>query len=399
MVITVLSGIILILFLWLFIDFKLGRRNHIKQAIKKEYPDRLSDCSLLTDGHNFYNGLFKDMREATHHIHILFYIVKNDQISHEFLNILKEKAREGVKVRLLLDLIGSREVSRKTQSALRDSGVEFGFSRRPHFPYIFYSINTRNHRKIAVIDGKTGYIGGFNIGKEYLGQDPKYGDWRDYHLKLKNDGVQDLQEQFLKDWRDAIRKEFPRSPDYYPELPKGNVHIKLIPTDGAFMQEIFVRILNQAKNRIMIGSPYFIPDKKMVSLLKEKITAGIEVSILVPKKEDKALVKAASMPHLKELLKAGAKIYQYNQGFFHAKIVLIDDHICDIGTANFDNRSFYLNSEMNCLFYDQEFIKQAEEKLLEDFERSEVLTLESIKNRSLLLKGKEKVAVAFSFLL
>jgi cardiolipin synthase len=388
--------VLFIIFLWLAIDYRLGRFFHIKKVNIQENPIRNSDISLFTTGQHLYKDLFEQMEQATHHIHVLFYIVKDDDISKKFLSLLMKKAQDGVEVRLLLDRIGSKNITKKMKKDLKENGVLFSFCHIPKLPFLFYSLNARNHRKIAVIDGKVGYLGGFNIGKEYLGQDPKLGDWRDYHLRIEGEGVQDLQKQFIYDWDDATKKDIPSNSTYYPPSYRGGIIHKIIPTNAVYLEKIFIELIRGANKEIIIGTPYFIPS---APLFEELITAsknGIDVKVIVPIKGDHPLVKEAAFPYFKPLLDAGCKIYQYDSGFFHAKVIVIDDQICDIGTANFDKRSLYLNHEINCFIYDQQFVRKVKSILLQDIQASEEVTYDLLTNRSFLQRGKEAFSTLVS---
>lgn len=397
---TIILIILLIFIAWVSADFYFGRKSHLKSITKRNYPTRHSQWLLFTDGQDLYTDLFRDISEAMHHVHILFYIVKNDVISQEFLNLLKKKAEAGVEVRLLLDRIGSSQISKKEVRSLQDSGVHFAFSNKPKFPYLFYSLNYRNHRKITVIDGNIGYFGGFNIGKEYLGHDPYLGYWQDFHLKISGDGVQDLQTEFLLDWKKATKEGLRRNPNYFPELTQGPLPLRFLPTDGAYVKELLLELMKNAKTEILIGTPYFIPGKEVLQGLLDAKARGVDVTILVPYKADHAFVKEASFPYFKEMLLAGCKIYRYTNGFYHGKIVLIDNELCDFGTANFDKRSFFINDELNCLIHDPVFIEKIRnEFLLDILHRSEELTLTRYEKRPLSQRGKELVSALISDLL
>ncbi|WP_456277409.1 cardiolipin synthase [Bacillus sp. AK128] len=391
--------ILFILFLWIAIDYRLGRFFHIKKVKKQEYPIRNSDISLFITGQQLYKDLFEQLEQATNHIHILFYIVKDDEISKEFLNILKKKAKDGIEVRLLLDWVGSKRITKKMKKELKENGVLFSFCHIPKLPFLFYSLNERNHRKIAVIDGKIGYLGGFNIGKEYIGLDPKFGDWRDYHLKIEGEGVQDLQKQFVYDWDDATKKKLPTNTNFFPTLHSGAIKHKIVPTNAVYLESVFINLIKEAKKEIIIGTPYFIPSHALFTEVLQAAKRGVNIKVIIPFKGDHPLVKEAAFHYFKPLLDAGCKIHRYYSGFFHAKVIVVDDQVCDIGTANFDKRSLYLNHEINCLIYDQQFIRQVRAIMLQDIESSEEVTFELLKNRTFLQKGKEAFSTLVSGLL
>lgn len=384
--------------LWVYADFMLGRKKHLANANTNVLPVRESNLEIFAKGPELFDDLYSEIRKAKQHIHILFYIVQDDKISQEFLSILKEKAQAGVEVRLLVDWVGSG-LKRKTIQSLKDAGVDFAYSQTPKFPFLFYSSQVRNHRKITVIDGRIAYLGGFNIGKEYFDQDPKLSPWRDYHLKMTGEGVMDLQREFLEDWRAAAKVNLLQDKVYFPHLEKGTNRQRIVPTEGILLEEMFSNLISQAEKSIFIGSPYFIPSKRVFDLLRDAIKRGVSVTVLVPFTADHVLVKEASLPYLRTLLKDGAEVYQYLKGFYHAKVVLIDDQVCDVGTANFDKRSMFLNYELNCLIYDPEFIKKVKHILTEDILNSKNATLQDFNHVNLLLSVKEKAARTISYFL
>ena len=394
----ILLLIIIGLALWVTVDFLLGRRQHLIKAKKCTFPDRKSNLEIFAKGPELFDDLFSEIKKAKEHIHVLFYIVQDDKISHEFVSLLKEKAREGVEVRLLVDWVGSN-LKRKSIKSLKAAGVEFAYSHTPRFPFFFYSSQVRNHRKISVIDGHIGYLGGFNIGEEYNDNEPKLSPWRDYHLKLRGEGVKDLQEEFLHDWQCAKKVNLLHNKAYFPELQTGTIRHQLVPTEGDSLQDLIVTLISDAKQSLVIGSPYFIPSKKVFEHLREAAKRGVSVTVLVPYKSDHILVKEASFRYLRALLQDGAEVFQYSKGFYHAKVMIIDDNICDIGTANFDKRSMFLNHEINCLIYDPSFIKKVKHILTEDFLNSHKATLADFSRVNLLMSMKETAARTISFFL
>ncbi|MCI0765285.1 cardiolipin synthase [Bacillus sp. TL12] len=385
--------------IWVTLDLSYGRKLHLKRVRPRSFPLRQSNFKLYTYGTVLYDDLFTDIKEAQHHIHVLFFIVQNDKVSHEFLQLLINKAKQGIQVRLLLDRLGSHQLPRESINLLQKHGVSFSFCHKFKFPFLFFSANQRNHRKITIIDGKIGYIGGFNIGEEYLGHDPKLGLWRDYHLRLTGEGVQDLQKQFLHDWRDDTNEDLLEETSFFPNQPAGPILHRFIPTDGAYLQETFVSLIESAKEELYIGTPYFIPGKKIMDALLQAKKRGVRITILVPKKADHPLVREAKLPYCRKLMKAGCNIYEFQQGFFHAKIIMVDDHTCDIGTANVDMRSLYTNHEINCLLYDSAFIQEIKAKINEDIEGSVRLSWKDVSSLSFIDKGKEWIGTLLAFFL
>lgn len=392
-------GVIYLIFLWLTLDFQLGRKKHLKSIIQPSVQKRHSQINIYTDGTLLFEDFFKDMRKAKNHIHILFYIAKRDQFSQEFFEILIQKAKEGVEVRLMLDFLGSYTVSRKLIRQLKEAGGEFAYSQVPKLPFLFYTSQIRNHRKIAVMDGVTGYIGGFNIGKEYINKDKKLNPWRDYHLKINGEGVLDIQKEFLTNWKKYAKIDLLHNIIYFPEQKPGPVEHEIIPSEAFKLERTFLKLISSAKETIMIGTPYFIPSKEIYNALQDALRRGVKIKIIVPKINDHVLVQEASYPYLRKLLSMGAQVNQYLNGFYHAKTLVIDDRMCDIGTANFDKRSFFLNYEINCFMYDKKLVQEAKQTIEKDFLDSKVLTLEELNKPNLWRSTKEKVATLLSYFL
>jgi cardiolipin synthase A/B len=396
---SLLLVLIFLIFLWFSIDFTLGRKKHRAIVQKRETPIIYGNFDIFPHGKELFADYFDVLKKAKKHIHILFYIVKDDAISQEFFDILKTKAREGVEVRLLIDRIGSHRVKKAAVQALRAAGVHFAYSNRIRFPFLFYSLQVRNHRKVSIIDGETGYLGGFNIGKEYIDQDPKLSPWRDYHLKITGESVTYLQREFLIDWMEYGSESLLEDTAYFPKQAKGTIPHQFVPTEANLLEAKYIGLVQSAKQSIMIGTPYFIPSKKLFHELLSAQKRGIQLTIVVPYTTDHTLVQEGSFRYLRPLLKGGAAVYQYKNGFYHAKSIVIDDKVCDIGTANFDKRSLFLNKEINCYFYDPKFIERLKDVLQKDILDSRPLTLADLNKPNLFRSFKEIIARAISFFL
>ncbi len=380
------------------VDYAIGRKKHLGQRKEHHFPDRNCWMDIFPAGPVLFEDYFMELKKAKRHIHVLFYIVTDDDFSKEFFSILAEQASKGVEVRLLVDWIGAK-VSKESINKLKKAGVQFSYSRTPSLPHLFYTAQVRNHRKITIIDGKTGYTGGFNIGKEYINQDKKLSPWRDYHLKIKGEGVADLQHQFLLDWLEAAKVDLLGSKLYFPPLAKGPVRIRFFPSDGNKLENLMIRLIRKADKSIFIGTPYFIPSRDIFEELLEAIKRGVDVKVLVPAVQDHVLVKEASYPYLRRLIRCGAEVHQFNNGFYHAKVLLIDDTICDLGTANFDKRSLFLNLELNCLIYDADFISRVQQIVQHDLKDSSLLKLEELTRFNPVRSIKEAVARTISYFL
>ncbi|MDM5267050.1 cardiolipin synthase [Bacillus wiedmannii] len=363
-------------FIWMNIDVEMGK----KMASEYELGQvRLGEFQLYTNGEELYKKLFEDIRNAEKYVYIHFYIVGKDEISKEFLQLLEKKATSGVEVKLSVDRIGGYKLKKKIIHQLKSNGVQFTFSKKPKLKHLFYSLHQRNHRRIVTIDGKVSYVGGFNIGKEYLGQNPKFGPWRDYHVRVKGNGATDMERKFTTDWEEDTGEKTP----IHESLPAiGHVKYQYLFSDGKGLWEKYGALLKQAKTSLIIATPYFVPSKEMMKELKDALNRGVNVKILVPFKSDAVLLKQAAYPYLKDMLHAGAEIYQYQNGFFHGKVTIIDGEIVDIGTANFDNRSFYLNTESNCIIYDKGVTADVWNRLKEDFHKSKKFSEEDFEKIS-----------------
>jgi cardiolipin synthase A/B len=387
MVLYICLIVVLLLILLAGLDLYFGYKAFHQYEKPCPFEKRNSETKLITDGNVLYKHLLDDMKEATECISMLFYIVRNDDTSEQFLSLLEKKASEGLKVRLLVDWIGSFRLNRKRISKLKENGVEVLFNRRTGFPYTIYRLQHRNHRKITVIDHKIGYFGGFNIGKEYIGFNEELGYWRDYHIRMTGEGVKDLQAQFLIDWVRSGGTSF--SLISIDELPKGKIHHHFYSSDFTRIECLYKKLIDNATKHIYIGTPYFIPTKKLMNALLAAQNRGVHICVMVPEKEDHRLVKEASFPHLLLILQGGGEVFHYQKGFFHAKVLLVDDCYCDVGSVNFDRRSLCINDEWSCIFETESFIKKIKEIYVKDLERTKSYPIEHYINTSFLWKCRK----------
>ncbi|WP_117168394.1 phospholipase D-like domain-containing protein [Paraliobacillus sediminis] len=381
---SIIIGIFILLIL-IWIDFQIGKKHFKRKAPLVHFPLDPTKYELFTTGDTFFKQFFEDVKQAKTNVSIAFFTVRNDQISKDLFKLLKEKAQTGVTVNLQVDWVGSIALKRKLIKDLRASGVHVRKSNPPTFPFFFYRLNRRNHRKITIIDSTISYLGGFNVGKEYLGADPKLGDWRDYHLKLVDKQMAGiLQNVFAYDWEAENKPALKKTPT---KPLKGDTSFTVHITEAGQLEDLLVHWLQQAKQSISIGSPYFIPSKRVFDCLLQACAKGIDVTILVPEKEDHPLVKPTAFPYYRKLLAAGGKVHFYNNGFYHAKISLIDDNWANLGTANFDKRSFFLNQEINLeMSGDKELLLPIKNAFLKDLKSSFPATESYLNNQSLRAK-------------
>lgn len=341
---------------------------------------------VLTDGDETFSHILEALKGATHHIHLEYYIVRHDDIGQEIKEILIEKANEGVKVRFLFDAVGSWQLSKKYIADLRQAGVEIIPFGPVRLPFLNSKFNFRNHRKIIVIDGSIGFAGGLNIGDEYLGRDASFGYWRDTHLMMRGEAVRSLQLIFLQDWYYMTNKSILSSDYLSPDLEE-NIHggVQLIAggpdNEWSVIKNIFFSMITSAEKSVWIASPYFIPDEDIFSALKIAALSGIDVRLLVPSRPDKKIVFYASRSYFPELLEAKVKIYEYEKGFMHSKIVIVDAELASIGTSNMDMRSFHLNFEVNVFLYRTRSTQKLVSEYGNDLQLSKEIEMNHFKKR------------------
>lgn len=362
---------------------------------------------IFTDGKEKFDSLFTDIKNAKKSIHLQYYIFKNDDLGSKLISLLVEKAKEGVEVRLLYDELGSRTLRKKAFKELRKAGgfVEVFFPSKFHLMNL--RLNYRNHRKLGIIDGKIGYIGGFNVGDEYLGLNAKFGYWRDTHLRIRGKAIYAIQTRFILDWNQASHQhDIHYSPDYFPgqaEKFLGNIGMQIVSSgpDSEWEQikNGFIKMITSAKKSVYIQTPYFIPDASLLDTLRIAALSGVDVRIMIPNKPDHMFVYWATYSYIGEMLRAGVKIYIYENGFIHAKTLIVDNKISSVGTANIDMRSFRLNFEVNAFIYSEEVAQQLSNAFLEDMDLSTNLTLDMYSKRSLWIKIKESFSRLLSPLL
>lgn len=351
----------------------------------------------FVDGRDYFHRLIEDIKQAKTSVYIQSYIFKSDGLGTEIIELLKQKAKEGLEVILLVDGMGGRKFKNSDRKSLIDSGVKVEI----FFPGIFKNINTRvnyrNHRKIIAIDHKIGYVGGFNIGDEYISKSKKFGFWRDTHLRIVGDAIRGLEFRFYLDYKFAAGKRASMSPmttiseKKTMSTPGSEVCIVTSGPDTKVdsVRNGYEKMITKAKKRIFIQTPYFVPDDGLFKSLKVAALSGVEVNIMIPRIRDHIFVHWASLSFIGELLHWGCKAYYYEGGFMHNKIVISDDVVSSVGTANFDIRSFELNFEVNAFIFDREMNAQLVEDFYRDVENSTEITLENYKNRPWHIKVRE----------
>lgn len=357
---------------------------------------RSNEARILSDGQEAFEALFSELEKAQDHIHLEYYIIKDDNTGQRLKELLVSKARAGVRVRVIYDAVGSWKLSKKYITEMRDSGVKIRPFLPVVLPFINNKLNYRNHRKIVVIDGKTGFLGGLNIGDEYLGQHPKLGKWRDTNIQLTGTSVHFLQVIFLLDWEFVSGKKLEDSV-FFPDIPgfAGNlVQIAASGPDSDWetVRQSYFALINSARKSIKITTPYLVPDEGILLALKTAALSGINVKILLPGKPDHKIVWWASQSYFEELTEAGVEIYLYSPGFIHAKIISVDGEVASLGSANLDMRSFQLNFEVNAMLYDKELVTKLDSDFAADLAQSSMVDMVSFAFRPLPVKIRQSAA-------
>ncbi|WP_346968200.1 cardiolipin synthase [Clostridium disporicum] len=364
-----------------------------------------NNVSMYSDGKLFFNELLESLKKAKKSINIEFYIFKNDDIGTKILNVLEEKAKEGVEVRLLYDSVGSRLLNRNVLNKLINEGGKVGEFFPSWLKFININMNFRNHRKIVVIDNNVGFVGGFNVGDEYLGKDSKFGYWRDTHIKFTGSAVNDLNLRFLADWRYATKEEVSLEEIFEANEENSNsnnVGMQIVSSgpnlsDKYEIKMAYLKMIQKAKKYLYIQSPYLIIDNSISDSLKLAAASGVDVKIMIPGKGDHPFVYWANLVYAGDLIKEGIRVFHYDKNaFLHAKTVVIDDEVCSIGTANMDTRSFELNFEVSSFIYSEKIAKEQKYEFENDMKKCEELTLEKYQNRSRIVKIKESLSRLFS---
>lgn len=333
---------------------------------------------LLVNGDATFEAILNAIRRSHKAVLIQFFIIHDDELGRRLQRLLLEKAAEGVSIHLLYDRIGSHSLPAAYVQTLRDAGVQVhAFATRSGWLNRF-QVNFRNHRKIVVVDGLLGFVGGHNVGDEYLGKKPPLAPWRDTHVQVSGPVVACLQESFAEDWFWAARELPPLIlPDTYPD---DGVLCQLLASGPADAYEtcslFFVEAIHAATERVWITSPYFIPDEAVFAALRLAVLRDVDVRILLPSRPDHRIVYAASSLYAFEAVRAGVRVFRYQPGFLHQKVVLIDNEISAIGSANLDNRSFRLNFEVMLLTVDDDFATEVEQMLEADFAKAREIARE-----------------------
>lgn len=381
---------------------------NLQNANSVFYQD--NDVEFFNDGNVMLESLKQDLLSATKTINIMFYIFANDKTGKQIKDILVEKAKQGVKVKVLYDSIGSMHTHKRHFRKLKKAGgqIEEFFPAFLGLKLFNLRANYRNHRKIVVIDGKTAYMGGMNLRNDHMGQKKKVAPWRDLHIRVQGSACYSLQNIFISDWR--LSNKIPEknehflNNDYYAKHEfTGKTGMQIVssgPTnhDNKNIEEMMIKMIMSAKKSIKIQTPYFVLDDEFKSALKLALLCGVKVDIIVPKKPDKRFVYYATLSHLKEIQEMGANVHLFH-GFIHAKALMVDDEILTLGSCNIDIRSFALNFEVNAIIYGAENVKPFYDYFEADLKQSDKIGTQFFKKINLFKKLGMSISRLFSAIL
>lgn len=353
-----------------------------------------SEIKIYTTGPEKFADLLEEVEKATHHIHLQYYIFCDDEIGNIFKKALIKKAKEGVMVRVMYDDVGSWAVKRAFFDEMKDAGIEVYAFLKVFMPYLSSRVNYRNHRKIVVIDGKIGFMGGMNIADRY-NKGTSWGTWRDTHFRFIGKGVYGLQSAFLIDWY-VVSKQVLNDKAYYPPAEIYTNNILQVATSGPTGQwrtllQATIYLITNAKKYIYIQTPYFLPTEGLNQSLQIAALGGVDVRLMLPKRSDTRSVNMATHSYIDEMVKAGVKVYFYTPGFLHSKLIIVDDMVASIGSANMDFRSFEHNFEINAYIYDEDFTIQMRKIFHYDMQHSERV----VPTRWLKRPWKQRLAESF----
>ncbi|MGO3183040.1 MAG: cardiolipin synthase [Aequorivita sp.] len=366
-----------------------------------------NDVTLLLNGENKFPKVLEALKNAKNHIHIEYYIYEADDIGCKIIDLLIEKAQEGVRVRFIYDDFGSREIRKKQVPRLKAAGVAVFPFYKIKLIALANRINYRNHRKIIVVDGVLGFVGGINVSDKYINTTDSKNDlyWRDTHLRIQGPAVSTLQYIFMGDWNYCAGEKLAPNTNYFPEVKEAyqSNSDKIVQiaasgpdSDTPLIQQTLLQAINLAKEEILITTPYFIPGESIIEGLVIAASSGTEVKLLVPGISDSLLVNYAARSYYSRLLNAGAKIYRYQKGFVHAKTMVVDKQLTMVGTANMDLRSFDLNFEVNALVFDEAIAQELRLAFYEDLKDAPIIDVDKWNSRSKFTQLLEKLAGLFS---
>ena len=351
---------------------------------------------ILNNGNDTFEAIFNAIKNARHHIHIEYYIIENDRIGNRLKELLIEKCQSGIEVRIIIDDVGSWSLGDNFISELKTNGIEIYSFMEVRFPRLTSKMNFRNHRKILVVDGKTGFTGGINFADRYLYGIKDIGEWRDSHLQIEGDAVACLQVVFAADWYFVINENLTGIKYFPPFSDKTGIPVQIAASgpdsDWENISQAFFTAFSGARSKIFITTPYLMPPDHILTSLITAALCGVDVRIILPEKSDAIISKWCTFSYIEGMLEAGIKVFFYQKGFIHSKAIIVDGEFSTIGTTNLDFRSLETNFEVNAFIYDEKTSEIIEKQFLEDIKNSRELKIEEWKKRHWFNKLRESLA-------
>ncbi|NND05335.1 MAG: cardiolipin synthase [Saprospiraceae bacterium] len=364
-------------------------------------PSKGNQVQILQDGEQTFRAIFEALEQAQNFIHIQYYIFENGELADKFAEVCKKKVRENVEVRMIYDGVGSRHLSNSYIQDLARNGIEIHGFMPLHIWATTKWINYRNHRKIVVVDGKIGFVGGVNVADKYIKGDPVLGKWHDHHLCLVGPAVDNLHTVFAIDWNFVTGSgALLAAPYFNNHSTAGDMTVQIVfsgpDSDFAAVRQQYFKMINDAKKYIYLSNSYLIPGQSIIEALQTAALSGCDVRIMLPDKSDSSIVRWSIRSYFEVLLEAGVRIYLFQDGFLHNKTIVSDDEIVSVGTANLDIRSFEQNFEVNALIYDRSFAIKMREFFLEDCRKCVEVELDQYRMRPIDDRLKEGLAKIWS---
>ena len=387
-----------------WLDKNVAAKTHIMKMLYNSDKALLTErnqIKILINGKETFENIKAELEKAEKHIHLEYYIIDDDLIGNDIRNILIRKAQEGVEIRVIYDDLGCWSLSNEFIGSMKKAGVQIYAFMPVRFPFFTNKINYRNHRKIVVIDGKIGFVGGLNIADRYISGSEELGPWRDTHLKIKGEAVYSLQSVFLLDWFFVSKSNIQDEDRYFPPVEISERLLMQIVSSGpdsdwASIMQTYFSAIATAKSYIYISTPYFLPNESILTALRTAALSGVDVRLLLPQNSDSRLTHWSSFSYIGQLLDAGVMVYLYRKGYTHSKLIMVDDVFCSIGTANMDIRSFDQNFEVNALIYDQRTTVAMRNIFMNDIKDLPFIDIKDWENRPRWIVFRESVARLFS---
>lgn len=382
------------------------QKRHIMQLLLHNSDSVITignKITILNNGFDTFDAILDAMRTATHFIHLEYYIFADDEIGRKITRLLKQKVSEGVEVRMIVDDVGSWELKAPFFADLRSAGIEVESFLQVRFPKFTSRVNYRNHRKMVVVDGLVGFLGGINVADRYLSGNAELGCWRDMHVRIEGDAVNAIQMVFLTDWYFVRQVELADSKYFPHKTPPGESLVQITPsgpdTDWPAIMMGFFHAIASAHSYVYLTTPYFMPGETVLMALKTAAMGGIDVRLLIPERSDGWFTRLCTQSYIRELLEARIQVYFYRKGFLHSKMMVVDDVLCTVGSTNMDFRSFEQNFEVNAFMFDEQIAVQLRDTFLDDLREAVPADYDQWIARPAKQKMKESFARLFSPLL